>query len=62
MFGMETNKLVGTVLIAVGIGTLLFAQFLVPRTSKELRTGVQMLAAVLVGTGSLLTHGHVKLF
>ena len=62
MFGMETNKLVGTVLIAAGIGTLLFAQFLLPKTNKELRTGVQVLAAVLVGAGSLLTHGHVKPF
>ena len=62
MFGMESNKLVGSVLIAAGIGTLLFAQFLVPRTSKDLRTGVQVAAALLVGAGSLLTHGHFKLF
>jgi hypothetical protein len=58
---METNKLIGTVLICAGVGVLLFAQFLLPKTNKELRTRVQVLAAVLVGAGSLLTNGHYKL-
>ena len=59
---METNKLIGTVLIATGIGTLLCAQFLLPKTNKGLRTSVQVVAAMLVGSGSLLTHGHYRPF
>ena len=61
---MEINKLIGIMLIGMGIVVLVFTTFLAPQIgmTKPLLNGLRAIGCILVGGGSFISHGHIHPF